>query len=182
MRFIRTYRPAFDLLGKDPVPIIPDVLFGDKIIPTRRMFIHSKVAPDARIRFRESIYPPSGRFAFKAKSSSGRSVGRDFPPDATKPVKRFTVWKPFFTRSISRNSIAARFYRPRTVPRDIFLNRRVAKNNANNDRYNVLGEFPPTFLGLNPLGFFSKSSRGAKGTGPFKTVSPQGHFPVVLTE
>ena len=45
-----------------------------------------------------------------------------------------------------------------------------------------LGAVSPPILGLGPFGYYPKSARWAKGEDPFTTVSPQGHFPVVLTE
>ena len=121
IRFIRTNWPVFDWLGEDPVPIIPDVLPGDKILPERRAFSHSGIAPDRTIRFHESLYSPFQKILFKSKSPSERSVGRDSPSAVTKHDKRFTARKPFFTSSLSENSDAERSSFPWAAPQRHFL-------------------------------------------------------------
>ena len=95
-------------IGRRPSSDNPRRIFGDKIVPTRRTFAHSGIAPGRKIRFRESFYPPSKRFVLSRNPPSERSVGRDLPSDVTKPDNKLTVWKPFFVGSLSINSVAER--------------------------------------------------------------------------
>ena len=130
-RFVRTYRPFFGRLGKDPFPIISNVLLGEVVVPARRIFIDISIAPDARIRFRESFDFPPPEATFLDRNPRLRNRSTDFPHQALRNqtlVRRFG--SPFFPSSLSVNSVSRRASRPWRSPRDISLKRRSVRTSA----------------------------------------------------